>query len=78
VCEIGVYGAMLRDAEGAELLNCTAGYLLRTKSATGNETGVAAVSACAGCTIAVAVYGCGGRVWLRWPWCACVILNITT
>lgn len=44
MCEIGVYGAMLRDAEGAELLNCTAGYLLRTKSASGNETGVAAVS----------------------------------
>ena len=44
VCELGVYGALLRDDCGADLLNCTAGYLLRTKRAEGNETGVAAVS----------------------------------
>jgi hypothetical protein len=45
VSEIGIYGSLLRDAEGAELLNCTSGYLLRTKRAESNETGVAAVSA---------------------------------
>ena len=44
VCELGVYGALLRDDCGTDLLNCTAGYLLRTKRAEGNETGVAAVS----------------------------------
>jgi hypothetical protein len=44
VCELGVYGALLRDDCGADLLNCSAGYLLRTKRAEGNETGVAAVS----------------------------------
>ncbi len=44
VCELGVYGALLRDDCGADLLNCSAGYLLRTKRADGNETGVAAVS----------------------------------
>ncbi len=39
------YGTLLLDADGAELVNCTAGYLLRTKRAEGNETGIAAVSA---------------------------------
>ena len=40
ICELGVYGAYLHDGE-TERMNSTAGTLLRTKSTTTNEGGVA-------------------------------------
>jgi len=46
VCELGVYGTILTDAEGKELLNAVPGHLLRQKYDGVDEGGVAAGFAC--------------------------------
>ena len=46
VCELGIYGAILTNGEGATIFENTPGHLLRQKSLGVDEGGVAAGFAC--------------------------------
>ena len=46
VCELGIYGTILTDGEGATIFENTPGHLLRQKSLGVDEGGVAAGFAC--------------------------------